>query len=98
MADGGAGFRVDGEGLRGDSGAVTEFAGRVSAVAGRMPRPNPAPRWATTGAATLAADTARRLLTGLGQDIADTGDRIRAVADDYAEADVRVAGRLRATR
>ncbi|WP_430780486.1 hypothetical protein [Actinoplanes sp. G11-F43] len=93
-----SGFQVDAESLRADATAVTGFAARVSALTSRVPPPVPTPRWAATGAATDAADIARRWVSVLGHDISETADRVRSVAGDYEEADTRAAARLRAPR
>lgn len=91
-------FRVDAESLRTDAAAVTGLAARVSAAAAHLPRADRTPRWATTAATTLTAGTAHRLISVLGHDIAETADRVRAVATDYDESDARAATRLRAPR
>ncbi|MEU4621657.1 hypothetical protein AB0G04_16985 [Actinoplanes sp. NPDC023801] len=91
-------FEVDAESLLQDAAAVTGLAGRVAASAASAPTADPAPRWATTGAAELAADSARRLTALLGQDVAGTAERIRAATAAYQQADARAAARLRTAR
>jgi hypothetical protein len=91
-------FEVDAASLSEDATAVTGFAGRVTGAAGSAPRAVPAPRWATTGATALTTDAAQRLVGLLGQDLAETAERIRTAAAAYEQADARVAARLRAAR
>ncbi|MDI6098507.1 hypothetical protein QLQ12_07810 [Actinoplanes sp. NEAU-A12] len=93
-----ADFEAEAEGLRRSATAVTGLAGRVSGAAGSVPGTDPAPRWATTGAATLMTESARRLLSLLGHDTAETAERIRAAAAAYEQADARAAARLRQAR
>ncbi|GAA0440490.1 hypothetical protein Aca07nite_28830 [Actinoplanes capillaceus] len=91
-------LEVDTESLRRDAAAVDDLAARVSGAAGPVPDPDPSPRWATTGAATLAAGAAARILGLLGTDVGGTAERIRASAEAYAESDDRAATRFRQTR
>jgi hypothetical protein len=91
-------FEVDAESLSDDATAVTGFAGRVAGAAGSVPGADPAPRWATTGASALTADATRRLVGLLGQDLAETAERIRTAAAAYEQADARAAARLRTAR
>lgn len=93
-----ADFEAEAEGLRRSATDVTGLAGRVTDAAGSIPGTDPAPRWATTGAATLTAESARRALSVLGQDTAGTAERIRATAAAYEQADARAAARLRTAR
>jgi hypothetical protein len=91
-------FEVDAESLIQDATAVAGLAGRVAGAATPVPVADPSPHWATTGAAGLTADSARRLIGLLGQDVAETAERVRAVASAYREADARAAARLRTAR
>ena len=93
-----ADFEADADGLRQNAAAVTGFAGRVTGAAGPVPAVDPAPRWATTGITTLLADTARRMLSGLGHDTAETAEQINGAAAAYEQADARAAARLRQAR
>lgn len=92
------GIRVEADALHDDAAAVQAFADRVTATAAHVVRIDSAPRWATTSAAAPATATARRLLSTLGNDMAETAQQIRAVVTDYEEADARAAARLRAAR
>jgi len=91
-------FQVDAEALRTAAAAVTGLAGRVSTAATAGPAIEPASPWATAAAGATAAGTARRLVDVLDHDVADTADRMRAVAGDYEEADTRAAARLGSAR
>lgn len=93
-----ADFEAEAEGLRRSATAVTDLAVRVTGAAGSAPGTDPAPRWATTGAATSLTDSARRLLAALGHDTAGTAEQVRATATAYDEADARAADRLRQAR
>jgi hypothetical protein len=91
-------FEVDAESLLQDATAVAGLAGRVTGAAAPVPVADPSPHWATTGAAALTADSARRLIGLLGQDVAETAEWVRAAASAYREADARAAARLRTAR
>ncbi|MEU8655513.1 type VII secretion target [Actinoplanes philippinensis] len=86
-------FQVDTEGLRQDAAAVTAFAGRIAGAAS-APVADPSPHWAATAAATLAADSVRRLVTAISDDTAATATHIREAASAYEAADARAARRL----
>jgi hypothetical protein len=91
-------LEVDADDLRRAAAAVAAAADRVTAGTTPEPAPPATPRWATTDAAALAADAARRQLAVLGADLAETARRITAAAADYELADARAATRLRLTR
>jgi hypothetical protein len=91
-------FEVGTDDLRRTAASVSAAADRVTGAAASAPVPAPVPRWATTGAAALAATAARQQLTHLGGDITATARQIRAAAEAYEEADARAAARLRLTR
>ena len=86
------------EELRRSAATVADTAARVTGLAARAPVADPAPRWATTDAASLAAAAARRRLGLLGDDLGDAAGQVSAAAADYETADTRAAERLRQTR
>jgi hypothetical protein len=88
-----------------DAGDVRECASGVGRTAARavdgavnVPEAVTAPHWATSDAATLAADAARKRLSGVGADIAATARQIVATVLEYEAADERTADRLRGAR
>lgn len=91
-------LEVDTDDLRQFATSTDEAAARVTGAAAADPVPPPTPRWATTGAAGLAATAARHQLGLLGGDVTETAHRIRAAAEAYQEADARAAARLRSAR
>ena len=91
-------LEVDADGLRHAATAVGEVAARVTGASGDAPAPDPAPRWATTGAAAQTADDAALLLRHLGGEVSGTAGQIEAAATAYEDADHRAADRFRQSR
>ena len=91
-------LEVDLDELRRTATAMADTAARL--IDGSSPgvATDLTPRWATTDAASLAAETARRQLSGLGAQIAETARQITLAADEYELADARAATRLRLAR
>ena len=85
-----------------DAAAVRAWARALSATAARIstdpPPPPSGPPWSSTAAASATADAARAQLQALADDISATARQATAAADDYDDADDRVAARLRAVR
>ena len=91
-------LEVDTDDLRRVAAALTGTAAGVSGAAAQAPPAVPAPRWATSDAAALAADAARAQLILLGADLAETARQITEAAASYEAADARAADRLRRFR
>jgi hypothetical protein len=82
-----------------DAPAVRAWAAALSATAAAIstvpPPTPPGPPWSATVAVTAAAGWAQLRLRTLTQDITATARQAAAAADDYDDADDRVAARLR---
>jgi hypothetical protein len=91
-------LEIDSGGTRECASGVAATGARVANGVSRSPIPVMAPRWATSDAASMASDVARRRLTAVGADIAETARQIIAATIGYEAADERAASRLRGTR
>ncbi|MBO3739917.1 hypothetical protein [Actinoplanes flavus] len=91
-------FEVDAWGLRRAAATVEEVGARVTGAAGSVPAAAPAPRWATSSAAELAADATERLLRQLGAEVSGAAGHVEAAATAYEDADHRAADRFRRSR
>ncbi|GLY00878.1 hypothetical protein [Actinoplanes sp. NBRC 101535] len=91
-------FQADTADLRRHAADVEATARRLDGAGAAAPHTETTPRWATATAADLAAGAARRSLALIGNDTAETAQRITAAARAYEEADARAATRLRLTR
>jgi hypothetical protein len=91
-------LEVDADDLRRTAAAVAAAAAEVTAGTRHEPVPVTTPRWATTDAAALASEAARRQLAMIGADLAETARQITEAAAAYELADARAVTRLRLTR
>lgn len=91
-------LEVVADALRAGSADLADTAAQLTAGAARPPTPPLVPRWATTDAATLAAEAAQQQLAGIGAALAAAARQISATAADYEAADGRAASRLRGSR
>jgi len=91
-------LEIDAGGARACASGVAATGARVTDGASRSPVPVQVPHWATSDAAATASDVARRRLTAVGADIAETARQIIAATIGYEAADERAAARLRGSR
>ena len=91
-------LEADTDALRQHAAAVASTGARITEATAAEPVPDPTPRWAAVGAATLAAEAARRQLALLGAEVTETARLIDAARAEYELADARAVTRLRLTR
>lgn len=83
--------------VRACADALSDTGAQVVAGSTRAPAAETVPCWATSDAAAALSGSIGRQVAVIGAEVGSAGRQISAATDDYEDADLRAAQRLRNT-